>query len=57
MKRLLHDSGYLRTETNVKKYLESLSDAQIKYHYEAIEFTPFPILLSKEYSKRFKHKT
>jgi len=49
-----HD--YLKTEKNVSKYLHSLSDSQIKSYYEAIEFTSFPILLSQEYSRRFKKK-
>lgn len=56
MKNLLdpnHD--YLKTEENVKKYLQRLSDAQIKSYYEMIEFTTFPVLLAQEYSKRFKN--
>lgn len=55
MKDLLdpnHD--YLKTEKNVKRYLQSLSDAEIKSYYEMIEFTTFPALLVQEYSKRFK---
>lgn len=57
MKNLLdprHD--YLKTEDNVRKYLQSLSDTQIKSYYEAIEYTSFPTLLTHEYSIRFKKK-
>lgn len=55
MKNLLdpHDD-YIKTEKNVRKYLKSLSDSQIKSFYETIEYTPFPALLTKEYSSRFK---
>ena len=57
MKKLLdsHDN-YLKTEKNVKKYLQELSDSQLKLYFEAIEFTPFTTLLSQEYAKRFKSK-
>ena len=54
MRKLLdpnHD--YLQTEENVKKYLNKLSDSQLKLYFEAIEFTPFPLILIQEYSKRF----
>lgn len=54
MKKLLdpnHD--YHKTEENVKKYLHSLSDSQLKLYFEAIEFTPFPLMLIREYAKRF----
>lgn len=46
-------SDFLGNERNVKKFLKSLPDTQIKNYYEAIEYTPFPILLAKEYKKRF----
>lgn len=55
MKSLLDPGNdYSKTEKNVSKYLQSLSDSQIKSYYEAIEFTSFPILLYQEYSRRFK---
>ena len=44
---------FLGNEKNVKEFLRSLSDAKIKNFYEAMEYTPFPILLAKEYKKRF----
>ena len=55
------DSDFLGNEKNVKKFLKSLPDAKIKNFYDAMEYTPFPILLAKEYKKRFtknklKHK-
>ena len=57
MKKLLDpEHNYLKTEANVRKYLQSLSDSQIQSYYEAIEFTSFPILLAHEYSMRFKNK-
>jgi hypothetical protein len=57
MKRMLdHNHNYLKTEENVRRYLHSLSDSQIQSYYDAIEFTSFPILLVKEYSKRFNKK-
>lgn len=57
MKRLLDPSNnYLKTEKNIRKYLKKLSDSQIELFYEAIEYTPFPILVTQEYSRRFKSK-
>ena len=46
---------YLVCEKNVKKYLNNLSDDQLRTFYENLEYTPFPILLIKEYKKRFDH--
>lgn len=57
MKKLLDPShNYLKTEENIRKYLQRLPDSQIEAFYEAIEFTTFPILLTQEYSRRFKNK-
>ena len=54
MRKLLDPHhNYLKTEENVKKYLCSLSDSQLKLYFEAIEFTPFPLMLVHEYTKRF----
>ena len=54
MQSLLDPKGsYIKSEKNVKKYLASISDDQIKIFYENIELTSFPILLAKEYHKRF----
>lgn len=46
--------SYLSCEKNVKKYLESISDLQLKNFFDNLEYTPFPILLMKEYKRRFK---
>jgi hypothetical protein len=58
MRNLLdpHDD-YIKTEKKVRKYLKSFSDSQIKSFYEAIEYTPFTVLLVHEYSSRFKKKS
>lgn len=57
MQSLLDSRGsYLQTEKNVKKYLRSISDKEIKAFFENIELTPFPILLSREYRNRFSKK-
>ena len=57
MQSLLDPQGsYIKSEKNVKKYLKSISDADIKGFYENVELTPFPILLAKEYHKRFSKK-
>lgn len=45
--------SYLSCEKNVRKYLQTLSDEQLRTFYENLEYTPFPILLIKEYKKRF----
>ena len=48
-------ASYLTCEKNVRKYLDSLSDEQLRTFFENIEYTPFPILLIKEYKKRFEN--
>lgn len=58
MRKLLDAKhNYEKTQQNVQNYLKSLSDSQLKLFYEAIEFTPFSILLSQEYFKRFGKKS
>lgn len=47
-------TSYLACEKSVKKYLNSLTDEQLRTFYENLEYTPFPILLIKEYKKRFE---
>lgn len=55
MEKLFDPSkSYLSCEKNIKNYLNSLSDSQLKIFFENLEYTPFPILLIKEYKKRFK---
>lgn len=54
VKSLLDPHGnYIKSEKNVKKYLKSISDEDIKALYDNIELTPFPILLAKEHYERF----
>ncbi|KFM19552.1 hypothetical protein AAA799P11_00541 [Marine Group I thaumarchaeote SCGC AAA799-P11] len=48
------EKSYLSCEKNIKKYLESISDSQLKNFFDNLEYTPFPILLMKEYKKRFR---
>ena len=48
------DGSYLSCEKNVKQYLRKISDSQIKTFYENLEYTPFPILLIREYKRRFR---
>ena len=57
MKNLVDPKGnHLKTEENIKKYLKSLNDRQLKNLYENIELTHFPILLAHEYRQRFRRK-
>ena len=57
MQSLLDPHGnYIKSEKNVKKFLKSISDEEIKSFYDNIELTPFPILLAKEYHSRFPKK-
>ncbi|AFS81083.1 hypothetical protein NKOR_06000 [Candidatus Nitrosopumilus koreensis AR1] len=48
------EKSYLSCEKNIKQYLKALSDSQLKTFFENLEYTPFPILLMKEYKKRFR---
>ncbi len=53
MESLLGPKGnYMRTEENVKAFLRSLPDKELKNYYENIELTSFPILLAREYRRR-----
>ena len=36
------------------KYLKSLPDNQIKQFYDAVEWTPYPVLVIKEFQRRFQ---
>lgn len=48
--------SYIKSEKNVIQYLKKIPDEEIKVFYENVELTPFPILLAKEYHKRFSKK-
>lgn len=47
----------LKTEKSFRDFLKTLSDDTIIKYYLDIEWSPFPILVIKEYQKRFKSKT
>lgn len=58
MRNLLDLNGdRLKTEINIKKYLASINDRQLKNLYDSIELTQFPILLACEYRQRFRNKS
>jgi len=43
-----------KSEKHLIKYLKSLPDNQIKQFYDAVEWTPYPILVIKEFQRRFQ---
>jgi len=43
-----------KSEAFLIKYLKSLPDSRIKQFYDAVEWTPYPILVMKEFQRRFK---
>ena len=45
---------YNKSEAHLIKYLKSLPDNQIKQFYDAVEWTPYPVLVIKEFQRRFK---
>jgi len=47
----------LKTEKSIKEYLKTLPDDTIIKYYLDVEFTPFPVLIIEEYTRRFKRKT
>ena len=47
----------LKSERSIKEYLKELPDDTIIKYYLDVEFTPFPILVIEEYTRRFKKKT
>ena len=47
----------LKSEKSIKEYLKTLSDDVIIKYYLDVEFSPFPILVIEEYTRRFKRKT
>lgn len=42
-----------KTEASFRQLLRDMSDTQIKRYYRDLEWTAFPVLLIKEYQKRF----
>ena len=47
----------LKSEKSIREYLKGLPDDTIIKYYLDVEFTPFPILVIEEYTRRFKKKT
>lgn len=47
----------LKSEKSIKEYLEKLPDDTIIKYYLDVEYSPFPILVIQEYTRRFKRKT
>lgn len=47
----------LKSEKSIKEYLQTLSDDTIIKYYLDVEYSPFPMLLIEEYTRRFKRKT
>ena len=51
MKNIFVDN---KSEDFLIKYLKSLPDSHIKQFYDAVEWTPYPVLVIKEFQRRFK---
>ena len=47
----------LKSEQSFKEYLKKLSDETIIRYYSDVEYSPFPILVIQEYTRRFEQKT
>ena len=45
-----------KSEKYLIKYLKSLPDSKIKQFYDTVEWTPYPVLVIKEFQRRFKPK-
>ena len=43
-----------KSEDFLIKYLKTLPDKHIKQFYNDVEWTPYPILVIKEFQRRFK---
>ena len=43
-----------KSEEFLIKYLKTLPDKHIKQFYDAVEWTPYPVLVMKEFQRRFK---
>ena len=42
-----------KSEAHLIKFLKSLPDNQIKQFYNGVEWTPYPVLVIKEFQRRF----
>ena len=47
----------LKSEKSFKEYLKKLSDDTIIKYYSDVEYSPFPVLLIQEYTRRFEQKS
>ncbi|MBL7001883.1 MAG: hypothetical protein ISR80_03915 [Nitrosopumilus sp.] len=47
----------LKSEESIIKYLKTLPDDAIIKYYLDVEYSPFPVLIIEEYTRRFKRKT
>lgn len=47
----------IKSEKSIKEYLKTLPDDTIIKYYLDVEYSPFPLLLIEEYTRRFKRKT
>jgi len=47
----------LKSEKSIKEYLKTLPDDSVIKYYLDVEYSPFPVLLIEEYTRRFKRKT
>lgn len=47
----------LKSEKSFREYLKNLPDDTIIKYYLDVEYTPFPVLVIDEYTRRFKRKT
>ena len=47
----------LKSEKSIKEYLKTLPDDTIIKYYLDVEYTPFPVLIMQEYTRRFKRKS
>ena len=45
-----------KSEKYFRDYLSNVTDDQLIQFYEGLEWTPFPVLVLKEYQRRFKSK-
>ena len=47
----------LKSESSFKEYLKKLPDDTIIKYYSDVEYSPFPVLIIQEYTRRFQKKS
>ncbi|EGG41400.1 hypothetical protein Nlim_1692 [Candidatus Nitrosarchaeum limnium SFB1] len=47
----------IKSEKSIAEYLKKLPDEVIIKYYLDVEYSPFPVLVIEEYTRRFKRKT